>query len=153
MNRAILFYGYCLFLGGCQPFVDHRGLNVEERQLKQIVIGSTNKEKVREILGAPSTTSTFKIKPNIFERWFYIYYMCEQKSFFDPKIKNKKTIEIVFDDQGVVRRILNHDCTRGLTFDPHGEVTPSSGYESSMLRDIFGNFGRYGVATPGDTKG
>jgi outer membrane protein assembly factor BamE (lipoprotein component of BamABCDE complex) len=142
MNRYLYFFVF-LSICGCQPFVNHRGLNVEKRHLEQIHLQKTSKNEVREILGPPSLTSIFKVKPRHFERWFYIYDTSSQKSFFNPQITEKKILEINFDEKGMVSNIIHHDPNDCVDIKPDAQQTPSSGYASSLLRDVFGNVGRY----------
>ena len=81
-------------LFGC-AMIDNRGHIVEPAQLEKIQVGVTKKEGVAEILGTPSSVSTFGNKT-----WFYMSEMTQRRAFFDPIVLKSNITRIDFDDQG-----------------------------------------------------
>lgn len=134
-----------LVLAGCYPTVDHRGFNPEQMQLEKIQIGISTKENVQEILGSPSTTSLFPVEGKNWINWYYVYRKTETTSFFEPKVIDQLTVKITFDEGGIVQNIDNQKGVQGEQIKASKERTESTGYESSAMKDIFGNFNKYSL--------
>ncbi len=127
-----------LTLTACSTFEHHRGAYIDPAILKKISIGVSRDEDVRNYLGAPTMTSHFDgIK------WYYVYSLNEQISCFNPKLSKRHIIQIDFDQKGVVQKLHEFNEKDGKQIEPSQEKTPSGGYETSVLKEIFGNFGRY----------
>ena len=132
-------------LVGCYPTVDHRGFNPEQMQLEKIQTGISTKENVQEILGSPSTTSLFPVEGKNWTNWYYIYRKTETTSFFEPKIVDQLVVKITFDERDIVQNIDNQKGVQGEQIKASKERTESTGYESSAMKDIFGNFNKYSL--------
>jgi outer membrane protein assembly factor BamE (lipoprotein component of BamABCDE complex) len=145
MKRIFLFLS--LILAGCQPFIDNRGYNQETLELADIRIDTDTQETIREKLGTPSTTSIFPEKEGrTASKWFYITKRTSTSAFFTPETLMQQTYVISFDAKGIVCDVQKFI---GETQVPVNQrKTESTGYESSVLRDIFGNFGRYSNKKP-----
>jgi outer membrane protein assembly factor BamE (lipoprotein component of BamABCDE complex) len=127
-----------IMIAGCSTFQHHRGAYIDPVVLKKINVGQSTHDDVRHHLGAPTITSHFDgIK------WYYVYSLNEQVSCFSPKLSKRHIIQIDFDQKGVVQKIFEFNEKDGKKIEPSLEKTPSGGYETSVLKEIFGNFGRY----------
>ena len=134
-----------LVLTGCYPTVDHRGFNPEQMQIDNIQKGISTKENVQEILGSPSTTSLFPVEGKNWTNWYYIYRKTETTSFFEPKVVDQITVKITFDERNIVQDINHQKGVQGEQIKASKERTESTGYESSAMKDIFGNFNKYSI--------
>lgn len=146
MNKHLLSYAALIILTACYPTVDHRGFNPEQAEkLQELVIDVSDKEKVMDALGSPSTISAFPIEGKNWNAWYYVYRKTETTSFFDPKVVDQLIIKIILDEKDVVRDIIVQKGVNGEEIKASKERTTTTGYQSSFLKDIFGNFGRYSL--------
>jgi outer membrane protein assembly factor BamE (lipoprotein component of BamABCDE complex) len=144
MNRRFRLLASCSFgllaLVGCAPTVDQRGNLPEPAKLAEIKPGVTTKDAVSQLLGTPSTVSTFNDKT-----WYYISRRTEQVSFFDPDVLDQQVVAVAFDDGGVVREVEHLGLADSRTVDPSTRVTPSAGRELGIIEQLVGNIGRFGT--------
>ncbi|MCE2716631.1 MAG: outer membrane protein assembly factor BamE [Pseudomonadota bacterium] len=131
-----------LILAGCYPTIDHRGFNPEEIQVDKIKVDVSTQETVQDVLGSPSTTSLFPVEGKKWSNWYYIYRKTETTSFFMPKVVDQLIIKVVLDEKGIVRELEQQKGVQGEEVKVSKERTPTTGYESSVMRDVFGGFGK-----------
>lgn len=134
-----------IVLVGCYPTVDHRGFNPEEIKFDKIQVDVSTQETVQDVLGSPSTTSLFPVEGKKWTNWYYVYRKTETTSFFTPKVVDQLIVKVTLDDQGIVRDIEQQKGIQGEKIKASSERTPTTGYESSVMRDVFGNFGKYSL--------
>jgi outer membrane protein assembly factor BamE (lipoprotein component of BamABCDE complex) len=127
-----------LVLAGCAPTIDQRGNLPDEAKLATIKPGETTKETVTQVLGTPSSVSTFNDKT-----WYYISRRTEQTAFFSPEVIDQQVVSVGFDDGGVVRDIERHGLADGRPIEPSPRVTPSAGRELGLFEQLIGNLGRF----------
>lgn len=129
-----------LSLAACSPRVETRGNLPDADALADIEVGQIKKREVAELLGSPSTIATFDL-----ETWYYISEVTETVAFFEPELKERKVIIIRFDKQGVVRelKIIGKEQAREISMVER--KTPTAGNEISLLKQLFGNIGRFGT--------
>jgi outer membrane protein assembly factor BamE (lipoprotein component of BamABCDE complex) len=94
------------------------------------------------VLGSPSTTSLFPVEGKKWSNWYYIYRKTETTSFFMPKVVDQLIIKVVLDEKGIVRELEQQKGVQGEEVKVSKERTPTTGYESSVMRDVFGGFGK-----------
>ena len=147
MLRLTFFLNLFLavFLAGCYPTIDSRGFNPETLDLTKIQIGIDTKQSIQEKFGSPSTGSSFPTE-NQEQNWYYISKKTSTTSFYHPKTLEQQTVVITFDAQGIVRNVQKFQGEHPVV--PIDRKTETTGYESSVMRDIFGNFGRYSSQKP-----
>jgi outer membrane protein assembly factor BamE (lipoprotein component of BamABCDE complex) len=137
-----------LVLAGCAPTVDQRGNLPEPAKLAEIKPGVTTKDAVSQLLGTPSTVSTFNDKT-----WYYISRRTEQVSFFNPELLDQQVVAVAFDDGGVVREVEHLSLADSRTVEPSTRVTPSAGRELGIFEQLIGNVGRFGSGAGDKTPG
>jgi outer membrane protein assembly factor BamE (lipoprotein component of BamABCDE complex) len=133
-----------LLLAGCAPMIDQRGNLPDETKLASIKPGVTNKEAVSQLLGTPSSVSTFSDKT-----WYYISRRTETTAFFAPEVVDQQVVKVGFDDSGVVADVERRGLADGRLIDPSPRVTPSAGRELNLFEQLLGNLGRFN--TEGNT--
>jgi outer membrane protein assembly factor BamE (lipoprotein component of BamABCDE complex) len=132
-------------LVGCYPTIDHRGFNPEQIQFDKIQIDVSTKENVQDVLGSPSTTSLFLVEGKNWTTWYYVYRKTETTSFFTPKVVDQLVVKVTLDDKDIVRSLEKQKGIQGEQIKASKERTPTTGYESSVMKDVFGNFGKYSL--------
>jgi outer membrane protein assembly factor BamE (lipoprotein component of BamABCDE complex) len=136
-----------LALSACQARVDHRGYLPDADEVARIKPGLQGRDEVRDILGTPSSTSTFTS-----DRWYYISKKTSQKAFFDPKVLEQHVLEIDFDSDGLVQEVRNYSLQDGEKIQPVARVTPSPGRELTFTEQLIGNIGKFN-SPAGSTTG
>lgn len=131
-----------LVVSGCTPFVSQHGYQIDHDKLKEIKIGIDTQDTVRAKLGSPSFTSLFpdEKKQNAASKWMYAYKKTMSKAFFPEETKDFQMCIIEFTDQGKVASIQEHN--KEYEYIMNKNETESSGYETGLLRDVFGGLGR-----------
>jgi outer membrane protein assembly factor BamE (lipoprotein component of BamABCDE complex) len=131
---------------GCAPVIDQRGNLPDPTKLATIQPGVTTKDAVSQLLGTPSSVSTFSDKT-----WYYISRRTSQTAFFAPEVMDQEVVTVAFDDSGVVRDVERRGLADSRPVDPSPRVTPSAGRELGFFEQLIGNLGRFNTDsnTPG----
>ncbi len=129
-----------IILTACfSKYVTH-GYPEDELKIKKLQIGVTNKEEVTELLGDPSTVSTFD--QNI---WYYISTKMKSVSFFRPKIIQEQIMQLNFKNSKLDKVKFTDSLTKKqIVFNKEKSLV--AGDDSSLLKDFFHNFGRFNKA-------
>ena len=129
-------------LAGC-TVIDNRGHYIDLDQLTNIQVGVTTKEQVAELLGTPSSVSTFNDKT-----WLYLSETTRRRAFLSPSVLKSNTTRIEFDEQGKVKLIDSLTESNKQVVSHIRRETPTSGYSHGVLEQIFGNIGRFNGKDP-----
>lgn len=127
-----------VLLAACTTFVDQRGNLPEEDRLAQIQPGVTTREQVQQLLGTPSSTSTFDDST-----WYYISMKTEQWAFLAPTTVDQKVVAIEFDQNGLVRDIQQRGLADANEVAMVERATPTPGKTLGFFEQLFGNIGRF----------
>ena len=127
-----------ILLGGCQGRIDVNGNMPDSGRVLQIQPGTQSKQQVAEILGTPSTVSTFQDNT-----WYYIGRKTETFAFFRPEVIDQQVLVVKFDDTDTVSDMNVYGVEDGQIIDPVSRTTPTSGQELTILQQIFGNLGKF----------
>ena len=128
-------------LAACSPRIDQRGNRPDEDQVVLINPGVDDKNRVAELIGTPSSISTFDDRT-----WYYISRRTETTAFFDPEVMDQQILAISFDDQGVVDNMRIYGQEDGQTIAYVDRVTPTEGNEMTILQQLLGNLGKFNPA-------
>jgi outer membrane protein assembly factor BamE (lipoprotein component of BamABCDE complex) len=131
-------------LSGCSPRIDSRGYNIETINAAQVNVGVDTQKTIQERLGSPSTVSAFPTTQQG-QSWYYISKKTSATSFYNPETLEQHVLVIDFNSQGIVQNVRRFEGEHQI--ECVNRKTETSGYESSLLRDVFGNFGRYSGAS------
>lgn len=131
-----------LTLTGCAT-IDIHGHVIEPEQLNSIQVGVTTKEQVGKLLGTPSSVSTFGNKT-----WFYMSEKTQRRAFFSPTVLKSNITRIVFDDEGRVKSIDSLTEADKQVISHINRSTPTAGQDFNVLKQIFGNVGRFNGKDP-----
>jgi outer membrane protein assembly factor BamE (lipoprotein component of BamABCDE complex) len=127
-----------LALSACQHHVDDLGYVPDPDEVSRIKPGLQGRDEVREILGSPSSASTFTD-----DRWYYISKKIQWVAFFTPDVLDQKVIEVDFDKDGMVSEVRNYSLKDGEQIDPVARKTPSPGRELGFFEQLIGNIGKF----------
>lgn len=133
-RTLVLAFSASLLLGACAPKLANRGNMLEPEKMAQIKVGESTREDVASKLGTPTQVSTFD--ENI---WYYFGASTEQYSFFYPEVIEQKTVEIKFNDQGIVTAMNQLDPSAAQDIDPVSRSTPTYGHEMTFVEQLVGN--------------
>ena len=103
-----------------------------------IEVGQVSKNEVLELLGSPSTKATFNDND-----WYYISEKISTRVFFRPEAINRKVLIIQFDKREIVKKITQLSLKDGEKIEMVDRITPTAGKEMTILKQIFGNVGRF----------
>ncbi len=97
-SRSLLLI-LLIALGGCQAQLSETGSVIKPEDVNKIVIGVTDFNEVRRLLGPPTLINSFRRK-----RWIYIQdrrFKNTQRTF----ARSANRIEITFDNKGIVQNL------------------------------------------------
>lgn len=146
--------GIFLALGACSPKVDAGGYVNETNVKEQIFPGKTTREEVQNLMGSPSSQSSFGN-----ETWYYITNRKEGYAFLKPEVVQQDVVSIEFDQAGIVNKVESYDRNSGQEFDLVKRTTPTEGHSLGFFEQALGNVGRFnkpggtGTMAPGRRPG
>jgi outer membrane protein assembly factor BamE (lipoprotein component of BamABCDE complex) len=142
-RRRALATGLCgmltVSLAACEARVELRGNDPLDSRMEQIEIDRSTQRDVVQLIGTPSTVSTFD--PRI---WYYMSQVKESWAFYTPEVVEHQVLAFHFDDAGVLREIKEYDKDSLREVAYREKETPTSGRTMSIVEQLFGNFGKIG---------
>lgn len=132
---------FCLSLAACAGrFRDH-GYIPPPEDLEQIVVGIDTRSSVEETLGSASSSSVIGDGS--------IYFVRSRIRTFatlKPEVVEREVLAISFDDAGVVTNLETFGLERGQVVPLTRRVTSSGVRDTTFLRQLLGNLGRFSPA-------
>ena len=122
----------------CTPRLDVRGNLPDTDLIADIEVGHINKKQVKALIGSPSS-----ISPLSSNTWYYLSERTETLAFFEPEIKERKILVIRFDQKGVAKDVKMYGLEDAQKIEMVDRVTPTAGREFTILKQLFGNIGRF----------
>jgi outer membrane protein assembly factor BamE (lipoprotein component of BamABCDE complex) len=137
--------GLCLLLttavaglSACGNTVQLRGNTPEPEDIAEIQLGVHSRQDVIDLLGSPSTVSTFEDR-----RWYYIGQKTQEVAFMKPEVLDRSVLVITFDEVGLVESTSNYSMADAQDVDPVDRITPTEGRDLTLLQQLFGNVGKF----------
>lgn len=130
---------------GCAPQVSTHGYRLDEAALAQVEPGRTSQDQVLQLLGSPSSLSTFGDPV-----WYYVTQRTERMSFYQTEVVGQDVITIAFDDLGIVNGIERVGLEQAQEVALVDRETPTAGSELNMFEQFVGNIGRFNPPADGD---
>jgi outer membrane protein assembly factor BamE (lipoprotein component of BamABCDE complex) len=129
----------------CAPTTHVRGNLLEDHQLKEVDKSTATKSSVRRTLGPPTTKDPFHDNT-----WYYIGRRTEKYGIFDPEVKARKIVRARFNNQGKLVELaeIKRD---DINIPISDRVTPTGGHNNTLLKQFFGNLGRFNTKNPDDS--
>jgi outer membrane protein assembly factor BamE (lipoprotein component of BamABCDE complex) len=132
---------------GCVPQVSNHGYRFDEAALAQIQPGRTTRDEVQQLLGSPSSLTTFDGAV-----WYYVSQRTERMSFYQEDVVNQDVVSIAFDQSGTVTGVDRHGLDRAREVSIVERETPTAGSEMSALEQFIGNIGRFNPPADSDPR-
>jgi outer membrane protein assembly factor BamE (lipoprotein component of BamABCDE complex) len=123
----------------CAPREEFRGAVLDEGRLSQVQPGKSQAE-VTQLLGSPSSTSTFSEAGNT---WYYISRATETTAFLAPEVVSQRVVAVDFDRGGRVRDVRQYKMEDGQEVPLVSRETPTKGKELSIMEQFLGNIGKF----------
>jgi outer membrane protein assembly factor BamE (lipoprotein component of BamABCDE complex) len=126
-------------LGACNGFVGYdgtiqRGYVADANAINELKPGIPA-EKVLQILGTPSTTSTVGG-----DAWYYISQTVSRPvAFVNPKVTDQRVLAVYFDKNKKTDRIANYGLEDGKVFDYVSRTTPTAGGDTGFVQNMLTN--------------
>ncbi len=145
-HRSPLFTAVVLVaaLSACAPRINSHGNLPDPDLLAEIEVGQVNKSDVVQILGSPSSLAPFDESV-----WYYVSEKTKTIAFFEPEVIERKVIVIRFDKRGIVTALKTFGLEEARKMEMVERKTPTAGNELGLLRQLFGNIGRFDSKKPG----
>ncbi len=152
-HRSVLsFAGFglsiALGLSACAPERITVGYIPNDKAVAAITPGKDTRQSVLNALGTPSATATFDR-----DSWYYISRTTEGAPYQVPKMLDQQVVAIDFDARGAVSEVRRFSMADAQNIQPVGRETPTRGTEVSVIRQFFGNIGRFNGAPVGQAPG
>ena len=125
-------------LAACSPTIQQEGNVPDPDQVVQINPGVDDKNRVTQLLGSPSTVSTFQDRT-----WYYISRRTEQTAFLDPQVVEQEVLAITFDSNNIVQDMRIYGLQDGRMVSMVDRVTPTHGNDLTIVQQLLGNLGRF----------
>ncbi len=136
MQRFLLL----IFLCACEPVVEYHGYSPDDLDITKLEVGKDDTETVRVKYGTPLLVSTFPQKDNKIA-WYYTFKRMVRYSYHLPDTTDQCTLIILFDKKG---KVADKQVVLGENpIVTSNKETDIKGYDRGLMKDIFGNFGRY----------
>ena len=122
----------------CSPVIRNHGYVPVEEDLALLSVGLDTRESVTAAIGPPSAGGVLN------ESGFY--YVASRFRHFGvlaPRETNREIVAISFDDAGVVSNIERFGLEDGQVVALSRRVTDSPVQNSTFLRQLLGNLGRF----------
>ena len=136
--KLIFLYSLILLLiYSCSPRISRHGNFFTKEEIKILESTKLNKSQILEILGQPSTKSTFS--DNI---WYYIYFIQKEKAHFKVKNYQNTILKIKFDKKQTVidYNIIKNNKSVKVTISD--DVTDNTAYKRGLVRELLDSFVR-----------
>jgi outer membrane protein assembly factor BamE (lipoprotein component of BamABCDE complex) len=127
-----------VFLAACSPTIQQEGNVPDADQVVQINPGVDDKNRVVQLLGSPSSISTFEDRT-----WYYISRRTETTAFFDPRVVEQEVLAVVFDSQSIVQDMKVYGLEKGRMVQMVDRITPTYGNDLTFVQQVLGNLGRF----------
>lgn len=137
-HRIAILIAAVFVIEACTPRVAIRGNLPDPDLLADIEVGQVGKRDVADSIGSPSSIAPFQG-----ETWYYISERTETVAFFKPEVLERKIVIIRFDKKGIVKEVKSLGLEAGQDINMIARVTPTAGKELTIIKQLFGNIGRF----------
>tara|TARA_B100000902_G_C27191267_1_gene854061 strand:- start:653 stop:1096 length:444 start_codon:yes stop_codon:yes gene_type:complete len=135
--RFIYYVVIISLIYNCSPRISRHGNIFSDDELKILKKTTLNKSEIIEILGQPSTKSTFS--DNV---WYYIFYIQKERAYFQVKNSNNKVLKIKFDNKQNVETYNIIKNNKSIRIDTVKVDTNTSVFKRGLVRELLDSFVR-----------
>ncbi len=145
---ALLAFGLSACAEDIETRIDTRGNWPRESQLESIKPGQQTRAQVAELLGFPSSISTFDDNT-----WYYISQVTVRQLFFRPKVVGQQVVVVSFDEKGRVGTVDRLSLEQAKEIQIVERTTPTTGEDLTIMQQLLGNIGRFTGTGPQSGSG
>ena len=116
---------------------EHHGREIPDKILRELKVNESTKEEVLELLGNPSSSSTFDDNT-----WYYISLKKQGVSMFKSKITDQTVIRLKFK-KNILIEMKKYKKDKSKDFKFSKKETQVKGDKHTVLKDFIHNLGRY----------
>ena len=136
---ALIIGSAAAALVACSPIIDHRGYLPRSTDIQKLQVGMS-KTEVESLLGSPSTTATINSSG---DSYYYVSSVVEQKPITGAEVQDRQVIAVRFDYEDRVQNFAHYGLEDGRIVNFISRETPTEGRERSLLKEFFGNLGKF----------
>ena len=135
--KSFLTYSIILILiYNCSPRISRHGNFFTKEELNILKSAKLNKSEIIEVLGQPSTKSTFSDNT-----WYYIYFIQKERAVFEVKNTANTVLKIRFDNkQNVSDYTVIKNNVEGIPIST--DITESNALKRGLVRELLDSFVR-----------
>ncbi len=135
--KSFLTYSIILILiYNCSPRISRHGNFFTKEELNILKSAKLNKSEIIEVLGQPSTKSTFSDNT-----WYYIYFIQKERAVFEVKNTANTVLKIRFDNkQNVSDYTVIKNNVEGISIST--DITESNALKRGLVRELLDSFVR-----------
>lgn len=138
LARRCVAVGALMALAACQPIVRNHGYAPTDAQLEEILVGIDTRATVEDVVGPPSASGVLTDSA-----YFYVASRREQLGWLAPRVVDRQVVAISFAPDGVVSNVERFTLEDGRVVPLARRVTESSIRDTTFLRQLLGNIGRF----------
>ena len=135
--RFICYFVILTLIYNCSPRISRHGNIFSDDEIKILKNVRLNKSEIIEILGQPSTKSTFS--DNI---WYYIFFIQKEKAYFQVRNSGNKVLKIKFNEKQNVETfdIIKNDTS--VKINTVKVDTENAIFKRGLVRELLDSFVR-----------
>ncbi len=135
--RTISYTIILCLIYNCSPRISRHGNFFSKDELRILQTTRLNKSEIIEILGQPSTKSTFSNNT-----WYYIFFIQKEKAYFQVKNSRNKVLKIKFDVKQNVESydIIENDTS--IKIETIKVETTNEIFKRGLVRELLDSFVR-----------
>ena len=121
----------------CSPRISRHGNFFTNEEFKILKSAKLNKSEILEVLGQPSTKSTFSENT-----WYYIFFVQKERAVFEVKNTNNNVLIIRFDKK---QNVISYNIIKNKTsinIDINSDNTENSAFKRGLARELLDSFVR-----------
>ena len=133
--RFFCYFIVIILIYNCSPRISRHGNFFSKDELRILQTTRLNKSEIIEILGQPSTKSTFSNNT-----WYYIFFIQKEKAYFQVKNSRNKVLKIKFDVKQNVEsyEIIENDTS--IKIETIKVQTTNDIFERGLVRELLDSF-------------
>lgn len=131
-----------LGLAACSPLTRTHGYVPDDAALARITPGVDTRDTVARALGSPSAMGL----PGR-DGFYYVASAFERVGLFEPREVDREVVAVTFDAAGRVRNIERFGLEQGRVVALSRRVTDDNVRDTTFIRQLMGNVGRFDAAT------
>ena len=132
ITKSVLnFLIILILIYSCSPRISRHGNFFTQEELSILQTTKLNKSEIIQILGQPSTKSTFSENT-----WYYIYFVQKERAYFKVKNTNNTVLKIKFDDKQNVKNYNIVKNNSSINIPINKDKTEKSPFERGLAREL-----------------